>query len=54
MELAQRKGFLVFLKFSYEDRIFYNKRALNNLKYPKKRKYDILVFVGDNMKNKTN
>ena len=38
----------------YEDRIFYNKRALNNLKYPKKRKYDILVFVGDNMKNKTN
>ena len=36
----------------YEDRIFYNQKAINNIKYPKKRKYDILVFVGDNMKNK--
>jgi hypothetical protein len=38
----------------YEDNIFYNKKALNNIKYPKKRPYDILVFIGDNMKNKDN
>ena len=36
----------------YEDKIFYNKRALNNTKYPKRRKYDILIFVGEHMKNK--
>ncbi len=36
----------------YEDKIFYNKRALNNIKYPKRRKYDILIFVGEHMKNK--
>ena len=39
---------------NYEERIFYNKKALNNLKYPKKRPYDILVFIGDNLKNKDN
>tara|TARA_B100000767_G_scaffold274265_1_gene306724 strand:- start:1900 stop:2790 length:891 start_codon:yes stop_codon:yes gene_type:complete len=38
---------------NYEDKVFYNKRAINNIKYPKKRKYDILIFVGKNMKNKT-
>ena len=37
----------------YKDKFFYNKSALNNIKYPKKRKYDILVFVGEHMKNKT-
>lgn len=36
----------------YEDSIFYNKKALNNFKYPKKRKHDILIFVGEQMKNK--
>lgn len=37
----------------YEDKVFYNKRAVNNIKYPKKRKFEILIFVGENMKNKT-
>ncbi len=36
----------------YEDQIFYNQRAINNLKYPKKRKHEILIFVGEKMKNK--
>tara|TARA_B100000795_G_C22793599_1_gene438218 strand:+ start:92 stop:988 length:897 start_codon:yes stop_codon:yes gene_type:complete len=38
---------------NYEDKIFYNKRSINNIKYPKRRKYDILIFVGVDMKNKT-
>ena len=37
----------------YEDNIFYNKRAVNNIKYPKKRTHEILIFVGEKMKNKT-
>lgn len=37
----------------YEDNFFYNKKALNNLKYPKKRKHEILIFVGEKMKNKS-
>ena len=37
----------------YEDRIIYNRNAINNFKYPKKRKNEILIFVGENMKNKT-
>jgi len=36
----------------YEDHVFYNKKAINNLKYPKKRPHDILIFVGDRMSNK--
>ena len=37
----------------YEDNFFYNKKALNNLKYPKKRKHEILIFIGEQMKNKS-
>lgn len=37
----------------YEERVFYNKKALNNIKYPKKRHNEILIFVGDKMKNKS-
>lgn len=37
----------------YEDKIVYNLNAINNLKYPKKRKNEILIFVGEKMKNKS-
>ena len=37
----------------YEDKIIYNINAINNLKYPKKRRNEILIFVGEKMKNKT-
>lgn len=37
----------------YETKQFYNKRAVNNIKYPKKRKHEILIFVGEHMQNKT-
>ena len=36
----------------YEDRMVYNTKAVNNNKYPKKRYHEVLVFVGDDMKNK--
>ena len=37
----------------YEDKIVYNRNAINNLNYPKKRKNEIFIFVGEKMKNKT-
>ena len=37
----------------YEDKIVYNRNAINNLKYPKRRKNEIFIFVGEKMKNKT-
>ena len=37
----------------YEEKIVYNRNAINNLKYPKRRKNEIFIFVGEQMKNKT-
>ncbi len=36
----------------YEEDILYNQKALNNFTYPKKRKNEILIFVGEQMRNK--
>ena len=38
---------------NYDQKIPYNRSAINNLKYPKKRKNEIFIFVGEKMKNKT-